>query len=441
MAGCAGWPGSRPRRRGSTLPLMGRLQAIDLPSRSLGAYAAASDGGPIERIGDLAGPLAGARILHLSVAGRGGRVPELLQALLPLARDAGLEVEWRVLFGGPELHTVARALHDGLQGAESHLDDAAWTSYLEACGAATESLAGSYDAIVLHDPDALGAAAAMDEGMVIWRCHLDASEPDPASWGRARPLAEGCGALVFPAESFAPPDLSRKRMHAVPPGIDPLSPRNLDLAPRLAGRIVRLLGVDLTRPFCCQLMRFDRWKDPHATIEAFAQAKAELSELQLVLAGVLESSEGEAWSVVKEVGDYAAGEEDIHLLTSYGGLGNLELGALQRLARLALQKSIREGFGLAAAEALWKRTPVVGSPSGGVPLQVREGVEGYLCETAEQTAGRIVELVRDPGLAIEMGAAGHERVRERFLVTRVLEDELRLLQAVGAERPATVKSP
>jgi trehalose synthase len=244
-------------------------------------------------------------------------------------------------------------------------------------------------------------------------------------------------ALAFPDHSFAPDSLPAGSVHATPPGIDPLSPRNLELAARLAGRVVRPLGVELTRPFVCQTMRFDRWKDPHAAIEAFSLAKEELPQLQLALAGELDSGDPEGWRVLKEVSDYAESTADVHLLTSYEGVGNLELGGLHVLARTALQRSIREGFGLAASEAMWKGTPVVGGTGGGLPLQVRDGVDGYLTDDIEQTAARIVELVRDPGLAIEMGRAGRERVREHFLVTRALEDELRVVAAVLG---ATVES-
>jgi trehalose synthase len=396
------------------------LQPVDLAPRPLGDYAPACGPEALERLRSAAAPVAGARVLHLSVAGAGsGRVPELLQAALPLARDLGIEVEWQVMFGGPELTGVAAALQDGLQGAETAIDDASFEAYVEACSVSPNG----YDAVVLHDPAGIGAAPGMG-GALVWSCHLDCSRPDPPAWERAAPLVETCEVTWAPDESFAPPGL---RVSSLPPGIDPLSPRNLDLAPRLAGRVLRQLGVDLTRPFVCQLMRMDRWKDPHATLEAFALAREELGDLQLVLASALEQ---DAWPAVKELTDYAEGQAGILVLTSYSGVGNLELGALQRLARLCLLRALREGFGLAAAESLWKATPVIGDPNGGVPLQVRDGVDGYITETPEQTAARIVELVRDPGLAIEMGQAGRERVRERFLVTRALEDELRLLGTV-----------
>ena len=407
-----------------------------VPRGSLEAHAPACGEDAIERIRAAAEPVRGARVVHLTPAGDPGRVPELMGALLPLAADVGIEVEWRVVFGSPALHGVGHALHEGLQGAETAVDDGAFDEYLGACAGAAAEL-GEHDLLVLHDPGAVGIAPAAP-GRVGWHCHLDASQAERPALERVLPLLAACEALVFPDRSFAPAELRDERLHAIPPGIDPLSPGNLELAPRLAGRVVRPLGVDLSRPFVCQVMRFDRWKDPHATLEAFSEAKQELPEAQLVLAGALEADDADGWRAVKEVSDYAEGRADVHVLTSYEGVGSLELGALQRLARVALQRSIREGFGLAASEALWKGTPVIGGREGGLPLQVRDGTDGFLADEPSEVAARIAELVRDPGLAIEMGEAGRERVRGRFLVTRALEDELRLLAQVKASGGATV---
>ena len=411
-----------------------------VPRGSLGEHAPACGAEAIERIRAAAEPLRGARVAHVSPAGAGGRVPELLTAMLPLAVDVGLHVGWHVLFWDRELQPVGRAFHDGLQGAEVATGDADWDGWLEACAEAAEGMDGGYDAVVLHDPGTL-ALARHAGGRAVWRCHVDASSPDPVALERARPLAEPCSALVYPHRSFAPEGVGGAPLLEAPPGIDPLSPRNLELAPRLAGRVVRPLGVDLERPFVCQAMRFDRWKDPHATVESFAKVREERPDLQLVLAGALDSGDPEGWRVVKEISDYAEGQPDVHVLTSYEGVGNLELGALQRLARVALQRSVHEGFGLGASEAMWKATPVVGGADGGVPLQLRDGVDGYLAGDVDEAATRVLELLRDPGLAIDMGLAGRERVRERFLVTRALEDELGMLRSVLQGDGATVGSP
>ena len=214
----------------------------------------------------------------------------------------------------------------------------------------------------------------------------------------------------------------------------------MDMPLRLAGHVLRSLGIDLTRPMVCNVTRLDRWKDPHAVIDAYAQAKREVPELQLVLVGALPGEGPQDFRIAREVADYAAGIPDVRLLTNYTGVGEVEVGALQRVARASLQRSLREGFGLAASEALWKRTPVVATPGGGIAAQVRDGRDGYLAGDVAQMARRVVELVEDPGLATELGNAGRARVQERFLVTRLLGDELRLVASVLSGRPGTVSA-
>ena len=406
------------------------LQPMAVAPRAPGDYAPAAGVRAIEALGEAAEPLRGARVLHVSPAGAEGRIPEFLGGLLPLAAGAGLEVEWRVLFGPPEQRATAAALQSGLRGGESAIEDGAWAEYLEACEGAARSLGDGYDAVVLHDA-AIGLAAGFADGpALVWRIHEDASRAEPDALARAAGLAERCSAVLVPDGSFAPAALEDDRLHVAPPGIDPLDPRNLELESRLPGRVVRPLGVDLERPFCLQVLELDRWDDPHAAIDAFRVAKAEEPDLQLVLAALLDRAATESWQAAKEISDYAADTDDVLLLTTYEGLGSLEVGALLLLARVVIERSLREGFELAPFEALWKRTPVV----GGLPLTVRDGVDGFLAPEPEDAAARIIELVRDPGLAIEMGRAGRERVRERYLVTSALERELRALGATVQAR-------
>jgi trehalose synthase len=400
------------------------LQPMAVAPRAPGDYAPAAGGRAVEALQDAAEPLRDARVLHVSVAGAEGRVPELLGGLLPLAAGAGLEVEWRVLFGSPELRATATALQSGLRGGESGIDDAAWGQYLEACEQTARSLGDGYDAIVLHDA-AVGLAGGIEvsASAILWRLHEDTSHAEPDALARAMELAERCTSVLVPDESFAPDALANGHLHAAPPGIDPLDPRNLQLEARLPGRVVRPLGVDLDRPFCLQVIELDRWDDPHAAIDVFRLAKEEEPDLQLVLAALLDRAATESWQAAKEISDYAEDTDDVLLLTTYEGLGSLEVGALLLLARTVIERSLREGFDLAPFEALWKRTPVVGGP----PLAIRDGVDGFLAPGAEEAAAHIVELVRDPGLAAEMGRAGHERVREQFRVTAALERELQAL--------------
>jgi trehalose synthase len=412
------------------------LQPMAVAPRAPGDYAPAAGVRAVAAVQDAAEPLLGARVLHVSAAGAEGRVPEFLGGLLPLAAGAGVDVDWRVLFGSTELRATAAALLSGLRGGESAIEDDAWADYLDACERAAAPLQERYDVVVLHDA-AIGLAAGLAGGAagdggpaVVWRLHEDASRAEPDALARADSLAGRCAAVLVSDESFAPAALHDGRLRVAPPGIDPLDPRNLELESRLPGRVVRPLGVDLDRPFCLQVLELDRWDDPHAGIDAFRAAKAEEPELQLVLAALLDRAATESWQAAKEISDYAEGTGDVLLLTTYEGLGSLELGALLLLARTVIERSLREGFELAPFEALWKRTPVV----GGIPLTVRDGVDGFLAPDPDEAAARIVELVRDPGLAIEMGRAGRERVRERFLVTAALERELHALAATVQAR-------
>jgi trehalose synthase len=407
------------------------LQRIEPGRRSLGDYTELAGGDAIERIRGLARSLEGMRVIHVSPGAPRNGCPELLRGLLPLAADAGVDVEWRVLYGGGPFGDVARDLYDGLQGAETAIAPSTWSEYLESVATAAGNLRDDCDVLVLHDPGTL-AMLAQDDGAarVVWRCHVDASTPEPATWDRLVPLLAECDWGVFACDEFWPPNLGGD-VRPIAPAIDPLGPKHMDMPLRLAGHVLRSLGIDLTRPLVCHVSRLDRWKDPHGVIDAFAQAKQSLPDLQMVLVGALPGEGPQDFRIAREVADYAAGIDDVRVMTSYTGVGEVEVGAVQRVARVSLMRSLREGFGLAASESLWKRTPVVAVPGGGLGLQVEDGTSGYLVDDTATMAARLVELIEDPGLAIDLGSAGRARVQERFLVTRLLEDELRLLASVS----------
>jgi trehalose synthase len=413
------------------------LQRIEPGRRSLGDYTRLAGEDAIERVRGLARALRGMRVVHVSPAAPRNGCPELLRGLLPLAADAGVDVEWRVLYGAAPFGDVARDLYDGLQGAETAIAPSTWSEYLESVTAAVGSLRDDCDVLVLHDPVTLGLLAQGNGGArVVWRCHVDASSPEPTTWDRLVPLLAECDWGVFACDDFWPPNLGGD-VRAIPPAIDPLGPKNMDMPLRLAGHVLRSLGIDLTRPLACNISRLDRWKDPHGVIDAFALAKRSVPELQLVVVGALPGEGPQDFRIAREVADYAAGIDDVLVMTSYTGVGDVEVGALQRVARVSLQRSLREGFGLAAAESLWKRTPVVAAPGGGLAMQVEHETCGYLVDDPQAMAACLVELVQDPGLAIELGTAGRARVQEQFLVTRLLEDELRLLASVSGTATLT----
>jgi trehalose synthase len=134
----------------------------------------------------------------------------------------------------------------------------------------------------------------------------------------------------------------------------------------------------------------------------------------------------EGWGFFERTVRRAGEDFDIHILSNVHGVGHVEVNAFQRSSEVVIQKSLREGFGLTVAEALWKERPVVAGNVGGIPLQVENGVSGFLVDSVEECAERVTQLLQQPELAERMGKAGHAHVRENFLITRYLRDYLRI---------------
>jgi trehalose synthase len=223
-----------------------------------------------------------------------------------------------------------------------------------------------------------------------------------------------------------PPDFPLTAVEIVPPAIDPESPKNIDLPDHIARRVLDWIGVETDQPLVTQVSRFDPWKDPMGVIAAHRLARQEIPGLQLALAGSMALDDPEGWDVYRQIQAEVTADSDIHVFTNATGVGNVEVNAFQRLSDVVVQKSLREGFGLVVSESLWKRTPVVAGRAGGIPLQLQDGIGGYLVDSVEDCAARLVTLLRDPDLRKELGEQGRQLVRDRFLLTRLIADHLRL---------------
>jgi trehalose synthase len=213
----------------------------------------------------------------------------------------------------------------------------------------------------------------------------------------------------------------------IPPSIDPLSPKNTWLEPEAVREILVGYDIDPERPIVTQVSRFDPWKDPFGVIDAYRLAKEEVPDLQLVLVGSMAHDDPEGWHYLEQTEQRRGGDPEIHILTNLQGVGDIAVNAFQRASAVVLQKSIREGFGLTVSEAMWKERPVIAGNAGGLRLQVEEGKTGYLVDSVEQCSERLLELLQDPTRRDEMGRAGKERVRDRFLTVREVTDYLELL--------------
>ena len=405
------------------------LRRVDVPPRQWDDYRAVVPDDVTEAAFAAAAEARGARVLHVNATSYGGGVAELLASEIGLLVDAGVDAQWRVICPDAALFEVTKRMHNALQGREvtfTSEDRDTWLRHNEHCAA---MVGGGWDVVVVHDPQpaALGTFAPTASENWVWRCHIDTSTPDAGAWELLRPYVERHGTAVFTLPAFRPPDLSVARFEAIAPAIDPLSTKNRDLPPATAREIVARAGVDPDRPLVVQVSRFDPWKDPVGVIEAWRLVRERVPGVQLALIGAMADDDPEGWDVYAAARDAAAGEQDCHLLTNQQGIGALEVNAFQRHADVAIQKSLREGFGLTVAEALWKATPVVGGDAGGIPLQIgADGEGGALVGDIASCAAAVAELLEDDALRGRKGRAGHERVGRDFLMPRLARDDLAL---------------
>lgn len=406
------------------------LQEVALGHKTLADYTHIVGKDLTEQIRELAEPLKGKRVLHVSATAFGGGVSEILYTLVPLMRDIGVDAHWHVIFGKEEFFNATKLLHNALQGAEETLSDEQWEIFDEINAMNAEGLQGEWDVVIVHDPQPIGLrrGALAKGGKWIWRCHIDLSTPNPAPIERLLPMIEEYDASVWHMEQYVPNDMGRHReaVNIIPPAIDPLSPKNMAFSPEDAAFVCRQFGIDVDRPLITQVSRFDPWKDPIGVIDAYRALTEQVPEAQLAMVGSMATDDPEGMEYFQKTFEYAGGDEDIKILSNLNNVGAIEVNAFQSQSDVCLQKSIREGFGLTVTEALWKGRPTVAGNVGGIPLQIEDGVSGFLVDSPSECAQRCVEILRDPGLGKQLGREGKEHARRRFLTPRLLRDWLQL---------------
>lgn len=413
------------------------LQTVDVGERSIEAYRGVAPERILDDLIHKADGLRGARVLHVNATPYGGGVAELLRSTVPLLGDLGLVADWKIIHGDDRFFDVTKTIHNALQGAGGGLSEEMRRTYMESARENAALLEEEYDFVFVHDPQPVAVLPLHGKGNArwVWRCHIDTSHPNPEVWSFVREQLPEYDAAVFTLADFVPPDLPVARREIIPPAIDPLSPKNLPLPSDTARQVLQWIGIRLDRPLVTQVSRFDPWKDPLGVIQAYRLARERAPGAQLALAGSMANDDPEGWEIYRQV--LSASQEDplIHVFTNLTGVGNIEVNAFQLLSDVVVQKSIREGFGLVISEALWKGTPVVAGRAGGIPLQMADGVGGFLVDGVEECAHAIVSLLEDANDAKQRGESGRERVREHFLLPRLLLDEIDLMSELATAHP------
>jgi trehalose synthase len=436
--------------------------------------------------------LDGRTVWNVNATAHGGGVAEMLQSLLAYVRGAEVDTRWLVLSGTPEFFTVTKRLHNRLHGSVGDggpLGEAEHAVVAETLASNLEEMRDRVrpqDIVLLHDPQTAGLVDGLRAtgAKVVWRCHIGSDTSDAGideAWEFLRPFAENADAFVFSRESYAPAWSRSDRLHVITPSIDPFSAKNGPLTDReVASTLARAglvagpvhdadLGFPrrdgargttrsheglLDRPalpddarLVIQVSRWDRLKDMAGVLTGFAGALPDLpDDVHLLLVGPEASGvsdDPEGAQVLAECRELRrvldqSEQERIHLVEL--PMDDVDenahiVNALQRHASVIVQKSLVEGFGLTVTEAMWKARPIVASAIGGIQDQIADGEQGLLLQDPRDLrsfSAALVRLVNDTEEADRLGKAAQQRVQDRFLGDRHLEQYMDLFETVLA---------
>ena len=391
-------------------------------------YSGVVGAGEIDEMRALAKPLSGRTVQMVNSTAVGGGVAEMLNRLVPLAEELGLNIRWEVMTGGDDFFEVTKAFHNALHGEAYHPEPAHFEIFRAYNEQNVKRIPLDAEFVIIHDPQPAGLIQARQRktGPWIWRCHIDLSHPNPSVWSFLESYVSQYDGAIFSSPQFA-------RQLPIPqhlfyPAIDPLSEKNRELEPEFIMQVLTRYSIDPLRPILTQISRFDRLKDPVGVVRAYRIVRRYF-DCQLVLAGGSATDDPEGAEVLKEVKRAAEDDPDIKVL-ELPPWAPLEVNALQRASSVVIQKSLREGFGLTVSEALWKKKPVVASAVGGIPNQIIHKHTGLLAHSVEGTAYQIRYLLSHPEIAARLGEQGHAHVKENFLITQNLKRYLTLFLAL-----------
>ena len=376
----------------------------------------------IERIKTKAKPLRGLHVTNINSTYYGGGVSQLLSSVTLLMDNIGIKTGWRIVHGSPDFFSLTKKMHNALQGGEINLTERKKELYEEVIYENSIRNHLDHDIVIVHDPQPLPMINYYRKTIPwIWRCHIDLSNPHQGLWNYLAPFVENYDAVVLSIRDYKQ-ELVTPQLFFMP-AIDPFSIVNREMNENEIDERLSHYNIPTDLPLVVQVSRFDRWKDPEGVIKAFKLARKEV-DCTLVLVGNIATDDPEGADVYKSLLD--SQEERIVILSVQDGA---LVNALQRRATVVLQKSIKEGFGLTVTEAMWKGTPVIGGNVGGIRFQIKDGDNGFLVNSTEEAAERIIQIIKDTSLQEKMGQKAKESVTKQFLMPRLLEQYLDLFNA------------
>ncbi len=412
---------------------LSNMFVVDLNSRRLEDYAQVAGAVSLDELRASAKTLRKTKIVEINATANGGGVAELLQAQMPLSRDMDINYRWWVLPPNDDFFAITKNLHNCLQGQCGLPFDGHISYYQKYLDRIAKKIPHDADLYVLHDPQTLGLAKYLKHKKLIWRCHIDLTEADPAALAWLEGFYPAFDKVIFSLEAYIT-GLTHDRVSIVHPAIDPLSEKNKPIDELRAKAIARGLGIDINRPYLLQVSRFDKFKDPLGVLELYAATKKLIPDLQCVFMGNYATDDPEGYPLYQALKRRARelDGEDIVIITEHN---DVAVNALQRLASVVIQNSTKEGFGLTVTEAMWKGKIVFSHPVGGIALQVINNKTGfYLSGSRARDAKKIADVVKNPKKYQGMASAAKDHVAKNFLITTMMRDYLDVYSEVLAAK-------
>ncbi len=367
-------------------------------------------------------------IVHINSTAQGGGVAEILNNLVLLMNDAGIDTGWRVLLGPPDFFAVTKKFHNALQGGQINLSTNKKNLYLNINERFSKFTHLDHNCVIVHDPQPLPLIKFHRKRQPwIWRCHIDLTEPNKELWSYVKPFILRYDMMIISSKHFKKNDLFLEQ-RVIHPSIDPLAPKNMDISDDTVSKIFKKFSIPTDKPLLAQVSRFDPWKDPEGVLRVYEIVKEKV-DCRLVYCYNMAADDPEGFVIYGRIEKKARKYLENGDILFVRGDNQILVNALQRKSSVVLQKSTREGFGLSVAEAQWKGTPVVASKIGGIPEQVVNNKTGFLVDPYDYAgcADKVITLLKDKKLANRMGREGKEFIRNNFLVTRHISDYLALL--------------
>lgn len=364
------------------------------------------------------------KIVLINSTKHGGGVAQILKSITPFFQSAGLNISWHVFKANQEFFKFTKQLHNGLQGKNISISKKQIKLYEQTLKKASKNIPKA-DFYYIHDPQPAGLIKYVNLNAAL-RIHIDISNPNKEALTFLKQYTKNYKELIITHPSYLQKSLELPH-RIIEPAIDPFTTINKKLNKKEINTLKQKIPA---KNYFAQVSRFDPWKDPIGVIELYENIMKTTKKYDLILLGSEADDDPQGKKVYKQVmkrKNKSPFSKRIHIIKENNPL---LVNYVQRKAKIIIQKSTKEGFGLTVSEALYKETPVVASNVGGIPKQVIHNKTGYLANPKDykQFTKNILQILQNPKQTRKLTRNAKQYVTKNFLLPRLAENYVKLFE-------------